>query len=215
VAVILDRDGQEKPVGKILAVGRNYAAHAAEMHAPAEPVVFMKPGTAIRLPGEPVSLPRERGEVHHEIEIAIWLRTGGTGLTREAAGRCIGAYGLVLDLTLRDVQAEAKRAGRPWTLAKGFDASLPTGVFVSAGSVAEPEGLEFTWSVAGELRQAGRARDMLLAPAALLAFISSWITLEPGDLVLTGTPEGVGPVVPGDRGVMNLAGWNETEVVFV
>jgi len=214
MAAIVGRDGTERPVAKILAVGRNYAAHAAEMQAPAEPVIFMKPGTAIRLPGQTVPLPRDRGAVHHEIELAVWLRSGGSRLTPEAAAGCIGAYGLVLDLTLRDVQAEAKRGGKPWTLAKGFDASLPTGPFVDASAIPDPAGLEFTWSVDGTLRQSGRARDMLLPPAKLLAYISEWITLEPGDLVLTGTPEGVGPVLPGQRGIMRLAGFGETEVVF-
>ena len=101
------------PVGKILAVGRNYADHAAEMQAPADPVIFMKPTTALRLPGEDVVLPRDRGSVHHEVEILVALAHGGTHLTEADAARTIGAYGIGLDLTLRDVQAAAKAKGLP------------------------------------------------------------------------------------------------------
>ncbi len=202
-------------VGKILAVGRNYADHAAEMKAPAEPVVFMKPVTAVRLPGEDVVLPREHGAVHHEIELVASLRDGGSGLSESEAARVIGAYGLGLDLTLRDVQGRAKAKGGPWTLAKGFDGSLPLSPFLAAETVADPAALGFRLVLNGETRQTGRAADMLLSIPAIIAFISSWITLEPGDLILTGTPAGVGPVAPGDEAVMILDDRLETRVRFL
>ncbi len=202
-------------IGKILAVGRNYADHAAEMKAPAEPVIFMKPATAIRVPGEPVALPRDRGSVHHELELVVALREGGTGLDPEAARSRVGAYALGLDLTLRDVQARAKAQGRPWTLAKGFDGALPLSRFLPAEEIGDPAALTFSLRVNGEERQRGRAADMLLPVGELLAYISEWITLEPGDLVLTGTPAGVGPVVPGDEAEMILDGFFTAPVRFV
>jgi acylpyruvate hydrolase len=202
------------PVGKILAVGRNYADHAAEMQAPADPVIFMKPATALRLPGEAVVLPRDRGSVHFEVEILVALAHGGTRLTEKAAAAAIGAYGIGLDLTLRDVQAAAKAKGLPWTLAKGFDGALPVSEFVPAARIPDPSGLRFRLEVNGTLRQVGHAADMVLSVPALLAYISTWITLEPGDLVLTGTPAGVGPVVAGDEAHMTLDGWTEARFRF-
>jgi len=204
-----------RPTGKILAVGRNYADHAREMQAPAEPVIFMKPLTALRFPGEEVALPRDRGSVHHELELVVLLGSGGSRLApAEASGR-VAAYGLGLDLTLRDVQARAKAAGGPWTLAKGFDGALPLGPLVPAARIADPTALAFHLEVNGEVRQRGKAADMLLPVADLLAYISGWITLEAGDLVLTGTPSGVGPLVPGDEALMVLDGIQETRFRFV
>ena len=197
------------PVGKILAVGRNYADHVAEMKASAEPVIFMKPVTTLRFPGEDVVLPRGRGEVHHEIELLVALAQGGARLTEAEAARAVGAYGIGLDLTLRDVQAAAKAKGHPWTLSKGFDGALPVSEFVAAARIPEPRDLRFRLEVNGVLRQEGRAADMVLSVPALLAYISTWITLEPGDLVLTGTPAGVGPLSVGDEAHMTLEGWTE------
>ncbi len=208
-------DGRELPVGKILAVGRNYAAHAAEMNAPAEPVVFLKPPTALVRPGEPVPLPRDRGSVHHELEILVWLSEGGSHLDPAAAARCVGAYGLGLDLTLRDVQAQAKQSGGPWTLAKGFDGSLPVSSLVPASAVPDPSRLTFALTNRGAPLQRGRASDMMRDAPRLISWISTWITWEPGDLLLTGTPEGVGPVSPGDTVVMTLDGHLESTVRFV
>lgn len=207
--------GDPRPVGKILAVGRNYADHAVEMKAAPEPVLFLKPTTAIRLPGEPVRLPRDRGSVHHELELVVWLAFGGTALDETAAARLPGAYGLGLDLTLRNVQTEAKAKGRPWTVAKGFDGALPLGPLVPAEDVPDPAALTFRLEVNGAVVQKGAARDMILSVPRLLSAITQWITLEPGDLVLTGTPAGVGPVGPGDSARMILDGHYESDVQFI
>jgi len=211
---IVMEGGDRRPFGKILAVGRNYSDHVAEMRAPSEPVLFMKPPTAVRLPGEPVELPRDRGIVHHEIELVVWLRAGGSHLTETEAGLLVGAYGLGLDLTLREVQARAKEKGQPWTLAKGFDGSFPLSPFLPEARVGDPAGLRFHLDVNGDRRQEGRAADMLLPVASLLAYISTWITLEAGDLISTGTPAGVGPIEPGDIAVMTLEEHLEQRVVF-
>ena len=208
-------EGGVAPAGKILAVGRNYAAHAAEMKAAAEPVVFSKPGTSLVLPGEPVRLPRNRGEIHYELEIVAHLGSGGTDLTPAAAAGCVDGYGLGLDLTLRTLQAEAKKKGAPWTLTKGFDHSFPVSPFLHAAAVAKPEDLRFELLLDGELRQKGWSGDMLHSVPELLAYLSSWITLEPGDLILTGTPEGVGPVIPGQTARMRLLDHFDCDVSFV
>ncbi len=206
--------GGSLPVGKILAVGRNYADHAAEMKSPPEPIFFMKPSTAVRLPGEDVVLPRGRGSVHHEIEIVVALGDGGRNLDPAKAAALVAAYGVGLDLTLRDVQNEAKSKGQPWTLAKGFDGALPLSPFVPAGSAADPASLAFRLEVNGSVRQSGHAGNMILGVGPLLARLSEWITLEAGDLLLTGTPAGVGPVVPGDEALMALEGLVEARVHF-
>lgn len=207
--------GEPRPVGKILAVGRNYADHAVEMKAAPEPVLFLKPSTSVRLPGEPVQLPRDRGSVHHELELVVWLARGGTSLDEAEAALLPGAYGLGLDLTLRNIQAEAKAKGRPWTVAKGFDGALPLAPLVPVEAVPDPAALTFGLELNGTPVQRGAARDMILSVPRLLAAITRWITLEPGDLVLTGTPAGVGPVEPGDIARMILDGHYECEVRFV
>lgn len=207
--------GEPRPVGKILAVGRNYADHAVEMNAAPEPVLFLKPSTSVRLPGEPVQLPRDRGSVHHELELVVWLARGGTSLDEAEAATLPGAYGLGLDLTLRNIQAEAKAKGRPWTVAKGFDGALPLAPLVPVEAVPDPAALTFGLELNGAQVQKGAARDMILSVPRLLSAITRWITLEPGDLVLTGTPSGVGPVEPGDTARMILDGHYECEVRFV
>lgn len=207
-------EGAPRSLGKIVAVGRNYAEHAAEMNAPAEPVVFLKPSTAVVSPGAPVVLPRERGSIHHEIEIAVWLAEGGANLTPADAARLPGGYALALDLTLRDVQAEAKAKGRPWALAKGFDGAMPLAPFHPAAHVPDPASLTFRLLVNGAVRQEGKAREMLLDVPRLLAFVSTWMTWEPGDVLLTGTPAGVGPIVPGDEATLVMDGFGETRFSF-
>lgn len=204
------------PVNKILAVGRNYADHAREMNAPAEPVLFMKPRTALRLPGEPVALPRNRGAVHHEVELVVSLGGGGANLSEAQAAGLVRGYGLGLDLTLREVQAEAKAKGRPWETAKGFDGAFPVTPFIPAPAVTDPAALTFSLEDAGgEVRQRGCAGDMVLSVPRLLAYMSTWFTLEADDLVLTGTPAGVGPVTPGTRVRLRLDGHLESDIEFL
>ena len=160
-------------------------------------------------------LTRAKGAVLFAAELVVWLVGGGTALAAEASAQLPGAVGLGLDLTLRDVQAEAKQAGRPWTLSKGFDGALPLGRFVEVTRLAPIGELAFALEVNGAPRQRGEASDMLLSVPELLAYISGWITLEPGDLVLTGTPKGVGPVLPGDTARLVLEGWHDDLVRFV
>lgn len=185
----------------IYCVGRNYAAHAREMGArPAaggeEPVVFLKPDTAlVHAPG-PIVVPAGIGELHHEVELV--LRIGPDGQP--------DAVAVGLDLTDRTRQAAAKQAGLPWAAAKGFRGSAALGPWVPRAGVGPLEGLRFSLRVDGQLRQQGATRDMLHPVPALLAWLARWFGLAPGDLVFTGTPEGVGPLAPGARLELELEG---------
>jgi len=189
-------------VGKILCVGRNYAAHAAEMGASTAgpPVLFLKPASAlVSTPADPLRLPAGRGQVHHEVELVALIGASARGVATDRALAHVSGFAVGLDLTLRDVQSAAKRQGEPWTLAKGFDGAAPVSAFVPRAAVGDGSGLAISLAVADVVRQRSTTSLMLRGVAELVAYASEWMTLEPGDLLFTGTPEGVGPLVPGDR----------------
>lgn len=180
-------------VQRIFCIGRNYAAHAAELGnaVAGEPVVFMKPVTAIVPAGHDIRLPRHRGVVHHEAELVLLVGRDIANSEQDIAGITLG-----LDLTLRDEQAALKEKRLPWELAKAFDDSAPLGNFVS-----RPQsfiGLEFDCHVNNERRQHGNTANLLFPVPKIIAFLAAHFTLRRGDLVFTGTPEGVGPLAPGD-----------------
>jgi 2-keto-4-pentenoate hydratase/2-oxohepta-3-ene-1,7-dioic acid hydratase in catechol pathway len=190
----------EIPVGKILGIGTNYALHAAEMGAAVggDPVVFLKPASALCGEGAIVCAPGPGHAFHHEVELVVAIGRGGSRIPFEGALSHVGGYAVGLDLTLRDLQKEAKRLGRPWALAKGFDTSAPVSAFTAAGEVPDPQRIALSLKVNGILRQSGNTADMVVPVAGLIAFISQFMTLEPGDLIFTGTPAGVGALKPGD-----------------
>ena len=182
-------------------MGRNYAAHAAEMGAPsgAPPVFFLKPPSALASGGGALALPLSAGKLHHEVELVVVIGTGGKAIeTGHGLDHVLG-YAVGLDLTLRDVQAAAKQAGEPWTLAKGFDGSAPVSRVAPREEVGDGSGLAITLDVNGERRQQGNTSQMVHGVAELIGQVSKWMTLEPGDLLFTGTPAGVGPLEAGDR----------------
>jgi 2-keto-4-pentenoate hydratase/2-oxohepta-3-ene-1,7-dioic acid hydratase in catechol pathway len=189
------------PAGKLLCIGRNYAKHAAEMKAevPEEPVVFMKPSTALVGTGGTILLPARTQEVHHEVELVAIIGRGGKHIPEQKALDHVAAYAVGLDMTARDLQDIAKKKGLPWTIAKGFDTFAPLGPLMPASDVDDPQNLALHLRINGELRQEGHTRDMLFPVARLIAYCSSIFTLMPGDLLYTGTPDGVGPVQPGDK----------------
>ena len=200
---------REIEIRKIVCVGRNYAAHAAEMGAapPDEPVIFLKPTTALAHPGGgDLFIPEEWGLLHHEVELALLLGGGGRDLPSAEAGGVVLGCAVALDLTLRDVQARAKKAGGPWAAAKGFDGAAPVGGFLPVSSLRDLRDLAISLAVNGEVRQASRTSRMIFPPAELIAYVSSRMTLEEGDLLFTGTPEGVGPLVDGDHLVGSIEG---------
>lgn len=196
-------DGTAVRPGKLLCIGRNYAAHVREMgdvaDLPAEPVVFLKPATALVATGGTVVLPRQSADVHHEVEFVVVMGKGGKHIAESRALGHVAAYALGLDLTARDLQAKAKAEKGPWSVAKGFDTFAPLGPLTPAEQVPDPQALTIALRVNDELRQEDTTDHMIFPVARLIAYLSSVFTLEPGDLLYTGTPEGVGPVRPGDR----------------
>ncbi len=185
---------------KLLCIGKNYARHAAEMKSavPEEPVVFLKPATALIGHGGVVVLPAMSREVHHEVELVVVVGRGGSNISEKDALDHVGAYAVGLDMTARDLQWKAKQKGHPWSVAKGFDTFAPLGELAPAEAVPDPQALDLRLTVNGEVRQAAPTSDMVFPVATLIAYCSRIFTLEPGDLLYTGTPEGVGPVEDGD-----------------
>ena len=186
---------QDRPIEiqRVFCIGRNYAAHAAELgNTTADvPVLFMKPASAIVPAGGNIRLPRGRGAVHHEAELVLLIGCDGADRVEDIAGIALG-----LDLTLRDEQAALKAKGLPWELAKAFDDSAPLGAFVEPPR--DFSTITFDCRVNGELRQHGETRNMLFPVPRLIAFLAQHFTLRAGDIIYTGTPEGVGPLHPGD-----------------
>jgi fumarylpyruvate hydrolase len=189
------------PVRRILCVGRNYAAHAREMGGDPNreaPFFFAKPADAVVPEGGRVPYPSATADLHHEVELVLAIGTGGADLTPEQAEAAIWGWAVGVDLTRRDLQAEAKKAGKPWDSAKGFDASAPIGPITPKSSAAAPVG-RIRLTVDGAVKQDGELADMIWSPAEVLAQASRLWRLEPGDLIFTGTPEGVGPIARGAR----------------
>lgn len=187
------------PVRRVLCVGRNYAAHAREMGADDRepPFFFSKPADAVVPPGAPVPYPSATRELHHEIELVLALKGGGADVAAEDALGLMFGYAVGVDLTRRDLQAQFKAKGQPWDAAKGFDASAPTGA-VRPAEGGWPSG-RIRLSVNGQTRQDSDLADMIWSPAEIVAQASRLWRLAPGDLIFTGTPEGVGALQPGDR----------------
>ena len=194
------------PIGKIVCVGRNYAAHAAELDNPVpdEPLLFIKPATAAVPMGEPLHLPTGRGSCHFEGELALLIGQSLTGANAADVPPAIAGLGLALDLTLRDLQAELKQAGQPWEKAKGFDGACPLSPFVQLDWLPDWDQLTYSLWLNDTLRQRGKTAHMLTPILELVAYISNFFTLLPGDVVLTGTPAGVGELHSGDRLALQL-----------
>lgn len=188
------------PVHRIYCVGRNYAEHAKEMGHAVErevPTFFMKPADAA-WPRAEVPYPPGTTNLHHEVELVLALAAGGRDLDPARALDCVFGYALGLDLTRRDLQAAAKAKGNPWDTAKGFDASAPIGAIVPAATIGHPRAGELLLVVNGSERQRADIATMIFKVPEILAALSRLYELAPGDLVFTGTPAGVGPLLPGD-----------------
>lgn len=232
--VVVRGSGERLRVGKILAVGRNYADHIAEMGGAAatavapgsavrggagadasvsgavgkagpgsspdvsRPVLFLKPSSAIVHDGGAVRIPPGLGEVHHEVELVVVIGKEGRAIPEQKAMEHILGYAVGLDMTLRDLQSEAKRRGEPWSISKGFDTSAPISLVAPREEVGDGSGLAISLEVNGEPRQSASTSQMIHPVGALVARASVLMTLVRGDLLFTGTPAGVGPVSPGD-----------------
>ncbi|MCY4159907.1 MAG: fumarylacetoacetate hydrolase family protein [Bacteroidetes bacterium] len=199
--ILIDPSTKENlHIGKILCIGRNYAKHAAEMNSsiPKKPMIFLKPPTAIIREPESILLPRMSSDVHHEVELVAMIGQEGRNIPVKTALKHVAAYAIGLDMTARDLQLEAKKKGNPWSICKGFDTFAPLGNLIPAAEVGDPQALTLTLKVNGGVTQDGYTRDMIFSVAQLISYCSQIFTLERGDLLYTGTPEGVGPVGRGD-----------------
>ncbi|MCC6370800.1 MAG: fumarylacetoacetate hydrolase family protein [Bacteroidia bacterium] len=190
---------------KIICIGRNYAEHAKEMKAelPKEPVFFMKPDTAL-LKEEDFYLPDFTKDLHHEIELVLKISKAGKHIEEQFAHKYYEEIGLGIDFTARDIQAKCKEKGLPWEKAKAFDNSAPIGKFVKKSEL-DLNNIAFELKINGETRQMGSSKDLIFSFDKVIAYVSQFVTLKVGDLIYTGTPEGVGQVHIGDalEGFMN------------
>ena len=203
------------PLGKVVCVGRNYAAHAKELNnpVPSSPMLFIKPTTAVVGLDAPIVIPQGRGACHHELEVSVLIGEVLTNTSSEAAKQAIVGYGLGLDLTLRDVQNTLKEKGHPWEAAKAFDGSCPLSAFVPAEQIADPLNLDLKLERNGVLQQKGNTSDMITGVFDLVAFMSTQFTLLPGDVVMTGTPAGVGALEGEDELELTLGQYCEFTVL--
>lgn len=185
---------------KIICIGRNYAEHAKEMNSavPTEPVFFMKPDTALLKEGD-FYIPEFTKDLHHEIELVLKICKVGKHIEEQFAHKYYDEIGLGIDFTARDIQAKCKEKGLPWEKAKAFDNSAPLGKMVKKEELGDLNNIQFELKINGESRQIGSSKDLIFSFDKVISYVSQFVTLKQGDLIYTGTPEGVGPVKMGDK----------------
>lgn len=202
----IDGESAAFPIRRVYCVGRNYVEHAREMgHDPDRepPFFFTKPADAV-VPGTgEVAYPPATSDLHHEIELVVALKGGGRDVAVADALGLVYGFAVGVDLTRRDLQGEAKTMGRPWDMAKGFDQSAPCGPLVPIETCGDMATGEIGLSVNGEVRQRGDIAQMIWKTPEVIAYLSRLMHLRPGDLIMTGTPDGVGAIARGDR----VEGW--------
>ncbi len=202
------------PVRRIFCVGRNYAEHAREMGNDDRdpPFFFTKPADAVVDDGAHIPYPPATSDLHHEAELIVAIGIGGANITVADALAHIWGYAAGNDLTRRDLQAEAKAARRPWDMAKGFDASAVIGALRPVDQIGHPAAGAITCTIDGAPRQAGDIADMIWSVPEVISYLSALVTLAPGDLIMTGTPAGVGPIKPGETCRVEIEGVGSAEV---
>lgn len=197
---ILSVVGAPIPVGNVWCIGRNYRKHLEELNSEdlGEPVVFTKPANAVCQGEETLPLPLKSDDVHHEVELALIIGKSGKDIPLHEAGQYIAGSAIALDLTMRDLQGKAKKSGTPWAIAKGFDYSCPISKVHPETDIGTLSGIDLYLEKNGQMVQQGNTGSMIFKLDYLVSYLSGYFTLNPGDIVLTGTPEGVGPVKSGD-----------------
>jgi len=193
---------------KIIAIGRNYAAHAKELNnpIPGSPVIFLKPDTAILKDNKPFYLPDFSSDIHYELEVVLKVCKEGKHISEKFASNYYEELGLGIDFTARDIQNIHKEKGLPWELAKAFDNSAAISNFVPKSGISDIYDLDFVLQINGQIRQSGNTSNILFSFEKIISFVSQYITLKKGDLIFTGTPEGVGRIHQGDKLEAWLAG---------
>ncbi|HWL97047.1 MAG TPA: fumarylacetoacetate hydrolase family protein [Nocardioidaceae bacterium] len=205
------------PVARVFCVGRNYAEHAIEMgHDPDRepPFFFMKPADAVVPTGSRLPFPTQTDELHHEIELVVAMGKGGVDIDQQGALAHVYGYAVGLDMTRRDLQSQAKKAGRPWDMAKGFDRSAPVSPVNPVSEIGHPEKGAIWLRINDGLRQEGDLAQQIWKVPETIAYLSTLVELRPGDLIMTGTPAGVGRVDPGDRLEGHIDGVGDLTVTY-
>jgi len=189
------------PLGKVVCVGRNYAEHAKELgnEVPTAPILFIKPATSVVELESPLTIPQDQGSVHHEAEIALLISKDAKDIDAGSAWDYVSHAGVALDLTLRDVQSKLKEKSHPWEIAKGFDGACPLSKWIPLSELSNKEKIAIQLEKNGELKQDGDSTQMITSIPALIAYMSNIFTLKTGDVILTGTPAGVGPLESSDE----------------
>lgn len=187
---------------KIIAMARNYLKHAKELknEAPGEPIFFLKPPSAQVGHGKPIMLPTGIGQVDHEVELAVVISKPGRFIGEKLAMEYVAGYTIAVDVTARELQIADKKQGLPWTRSKGYDTFCPIGPYlIPREAIPDPQNLKIELSVNDEIRQSANTGEMIFSIATIISSVSKNMSLQPGDIILTGTPEGVGPLCPGDK----------------
>lgn len=193
--------GLDIPVRTIYCIGRNYVQHAKEMGSPIPkmPLVFLKPLGAVCYDNATISKPVQTSDIHFEAEIVVAVSKTGKNISHSSAMDYVAGYGIGIDFTARDIQSISKKQGHPWTIAKGFDDFAPISSFVPASEIEDPANMDIKLFQNGFVKQHGNSSEMIFPIPNLITFLSKIFTLHKGDLIFTGTPEGVGPVQSGDK----------------
>ena len=187
-------------VGKIICLARTYKKHAEEMNSKIskDPIVFLKPSSSVIFDGGSIIIPEMSNSIHHEVELGVVIGKKCKNISQNESLDYVLGYLLALDITARDIQSELKKKGWPWSIAKGFDTFAPISNVVLKENVSNPNNLEISLKVNGEIRQSSNTSNMVYSVERIIEFISKIMTLEPGDLIMTGTPEGVAEIKSGD-----------------
>ncbi|WP_227420600.1 fumarylacetoacetate hydrolase family protein [Roseitranquillus sediminis] len=217
--VVLPVAGTDKvfPVRRVYCIGRNYAAHAVEMgHDPdREPPFFFQKNPDNLDPSSEFPYPAKTEDVHHEVELAVALKAGGTNIGIDKALDHVFGYAICLDMTRRDLQGEAKKLGRPWEIGKAFERSAPIGPLHTVDAVGHPADGRIEVKVGSEVKQEGDLNQMIWKVPEMISYLSEYFELAPGDVIMSGTPAGVGPVKKGDTMVATIEGLGELTVRVV
>jgi acylpyruvate hydrolase len=204
----------DMPIGKIVCLARTYKKHAQEMQSeiPKDPIVFLKPASSVIFDKDSIIIPSESSYLHHEVEFGIVIGKKCSRIAKKFAIDYVSGYIVGLDITARDIQSEAKKNGWPWTISKGFDTFCPISEVISKEKIADPNNVDFSLKVNDEIKQKGNTKMLVFTIEKLIEFISNIMTLETGDLILTGTPEGVGQIKERDVLKAQLNGYCNLQV---
>jgi len=204
--IFKDKKNKELKIGKLVCLARTYKKHAQEMKSevPEDPILFLKPASAIIFNGDSIFYPKQSKCLHHEVELGVVIGKKCRNIAKEKALDHVLGYCICLDITARDIQSELKKKGYPWSIAKGFDTFAPISDVILKEGVGNPNNLDMWLKVNGEIKQKTNTSNMIFSIEKIIEFISNIMTLEPGDLIMTGTPEGVGEIKKDDILEANL-----------